>query len=112
MDSNDQLTDHQGLVDRINIAAEKARVGMDQADRTAADGGTHDLTGLRAAINDIISAAHGFEALFRAGVTPKDAGASSDDAAATAAKDDKAAAKPSGSASSSGSSGSGSTAKA
>lgn len=96
---NDQLTDHQGLVERLNLAADKAQLAMDQADRTSADGGTLDLTDLRAAVTDMISASHGFEALMKAGVTPQREGAADDGKPAA-----KSSGSPSGTSSGSGTS--------
>lgn len=104
MNANDQRVDHQGLIDRGNAAADRAQLAMDHADRTAADGGTTDLGELRAAVQDLMAAVHGFEALLNAGVTPEGETAGGGRAAGSAdSKDDKAAAsKSSGTASSPG----------
>lgn len=99
MSTSDQRTTHQTLIERVNLAADNAMLEMDAADRTAADGGTAEMSNLRAYVTDLVSAAHGFESLIKAGVTPENE---------TPVKDDRPAAKPSGTTASGSSSSSGS----
>ena len=69
---SDHQTDHEGLINRMNLAADRAKQALDRVEQANAAGNTADLTDLRSHVDDLVSAAHGFESLRNAGVSPDD----------------------------------------